>query len=93
VFAEAVSMDVITNLEFIRVVFGNAPDGAVPWVAGFKEDPYKAGRAWHGGAVANGKLPGFIRADTNNFIAISGLWELPCKRKCSSTLYSMFSIS
>jgi PhoPQ-activated pathogenicity-related protein len=22
-----------------------------------------------------------------------GLWELPCKRKCSSTLYSMFSIS
>jgi hypothetical protein len=23
----------------------------------------------------------------------SGLWELPCKRKCSSTLYSMFSIS
>ena len=24
---------------------------------------------------------------------IQGLWELPCKRKCSSTLYSMFSIS
>ena len=24
---------------------------------------------------------------------ILGLWELPCKRKCSSTLYSMFSIS
>jgi hypothetical protein len=68
-------MDAITNLEFIRVVFGNAPDGAVPWVAGFKEDPYKAGRAWHGGAVANGKLPGFIRADTNNFIAISTFRE------------------
>jgi hypothetical protein len=26
-------------------------------------------------------------------VGIRGLWELPCKRKCSSTLYSMFSIS
>jgi hypothetical protein len=63
-------MDAITNLEFMRVVFGDVPDGAVPWVAVFREDPYKAGGAWHGGAVANGKLPGFIRADTNNFMAI-----------------------
>lgn len=42
-------MAAINNSEFLLIVFGNAPEGALPWVAGFKEDPLKVdGRRWDG---------------------------------------------
>jgi hypothetical protein len=65
-------MAAINNSEFLLTVFGNAPEGAVPWVAGFKEDPLKVdGRRWGGLPVVNCTLPWFVESDTNNFVAIS----------------------
>jgi hypothetical protein len=65
-------MAAINNSEFLLTVFGNAPEGAVPWVAGFKEDPLKVdGRRWGGLPVVNCTLPWFVESYTNNFVAIS----------------------
>jgi hypothetical protein len=65
-------MAAINNSEFLLTVFGNAPEGAVPWVAGFKEDPLKVDeRRWGGLPVVNCTLPWFVESDTNNFVAIS----------------------
>jgi hypothetical protein len=50
-------MSPINNSEFLRTVFGNAPEGAVPWVAGFREDPLKVdGCRWGGLPVVNSVL-------------------------------------
>lgn len=61
----------VTNEDFLRTVFGKAPEGAYPWATGFAEDPLTVhGGCWRGMAVTNG-LPWSIKAQHNNFFAIS----------------------
>jgi hypothetical protein len=69
-------MITITNAEFLHVLFKDAPRGAVPWVTGFSEDPYKAnGEHWAGAPVTNGTLPWCIKEDRNTFMAISTFYK------------------
>jgi hypothetical protein len=65
-------MNTITNEEFIKTVFGNVPQDAVPWVTGFEEDPLQVtGKQWGGAPVTNGALPWMIEDHNNNFFSIS----------------------
>lgn len=61
----------VTNEDFLRTVFGKAPEGAYPWVTGFAEPPLP-GASWHGMAMTNG-LPWCIKPQHNNFFVISSL--------------------
>jgi hypothetical protein len=66
----------ITNEEFISVVFRDAPQDAVPWGTGFKEDPISVdGKHWAGAPVTNCALPGMIDKESNNFMAISTFYR------------------
>lgn len=55
---------------FLHAVFENLPQGARPWVAGFRCDPYHPGARW-GGCPVNGRIPDIIEAEANNYLAVS----------------------
>lgn len=60
-------MDVQT---FLDAVFSDLPQGARPWVAGFRCDPYHPAARW-GGCPVNGRIPDLIEPDGNNYLAVS----------------------
>lgn len=55
---------------FLNTVFKDLPQGARPWVAGFRCDPYHPGARW-GGCPINGRIPDIIEAEANNYLAVS----------------------
>lgn len=55
---------------FLRAVFENLPQGARPWVAGFRCDPYHPEARW-GGCPVNGRIPDIIETEANNYLAVS----------------------
>lgn len=55
---------------FLSTVFKNLPQGARPWVAGFRCDPYHPEARW-GGCPVNGRIPDIIEPEANNYMAVS----------------------
>lgn len=55
---------------FLQTVFHDLPQGARPWVAGFRADPYHPKAHW-GGSAVNGRIPEFIEPEANCYLAVS----------------------
>lgn len=55
---------------FLSSAFKALPQGARPWVAGFRADPYHPKAHW-GGSPVNGRIPDFIEPKANCYLAVS----------------------
>lgn len=55
---------------FLRATFLRLPEGAFPWVTGFRCDPYHPSARW-GGFPVTGKIPDIIEPAANCYMAVS----------------------